>query len=326
MKINIKQKDQCSLITAATHMGQKKPGTELAGDWLKVRGLSEKISEFFSDFRDIGNVFESIKHEKEYELSDELSITKKLKKLSHYSERLSEVIFRELSQDRFVLTIGGDHSIAAGTLAASLQFDENIKVLWVDAHADLNTPRTSPSHNTHGMPVAIAMDLVNEVSENNLFSFLPKLKPQNIAYIGLRDVDPGERAFLDRFNIKSYDAQDVHRLGIEQVLTECKQYLDPDSTNNIHLSFDVDAIDPLYFPATGTPVPEGLSLKDGRRIIEFLNSETNLISFDLVEINPLLGGKEELDQTFASTMELLSALKRTRKYPTGSIHLEENSV
>lgn len=307
-------------------MGQKKPGTELAGDWLKVRGLSEKLAPMFEDFKDVGNIFESINHGEEFELSDKLSIEKKLEKLSNYSERLSQVIFHELAQKRFVLTIGGDHSVATGTLAASLQYNEDIKVLWVDAHADLNTPNTSPSHNTHGMPVAIAMDLVSEVREQRLFNFLPKLKPENVAYIGLRDVDPGERAFLDKFNIKSFDAKDVHELGIEQVLKECKEYLDPNSDCDLHLSFDVDAIDPLYFPATGTPVPEGISLKDGRRIVEFISTETNLISFDLVEINPLLGGKDELDQTFASTIELLNGLVGMRKYPTETTEIEETSV
>ncbi|MCO4754124.1 MAG: arginase [Bacteriovoracaceae bacterium] len=294
--------NECSLIGAAVDIGQPKEGTELAPSWLRMKGFRDVFEKNFSKVHDLGD-FSAIKKE------TNPSLKTKFNQLSRYSQNLGEVISQELEKNRFVFTLGGDHSLAVGTLAGTLGHDPNVKIIWVDAHADINTPETSPSHNTHGMPVALAMGLVKHEDAKGQFDWMPRLRPENIAYIGLRDVDPGEQKFIDDLGILAFTAEETKKLGIEKVLETILKNLDPEGESNFHISFDVDGIDPQFFPSTGTPVAGGISLEEGKTIIESFVSTGRLLALDMVEVNPLLGNAQALQKTLESSISLVEPLR-----------------
>lgn len=301
-----------TLLGAATDLGQSKAGTELAPSWLRLKGIKEVLSRKFFNLKDLGDINPTDSNpSKDKDKDKDLNKNKENDHpaISRYNKRLKETIKQELVDQRLVITLGGDHSIAIGSLSASLEYNPDIKVVWVDAHADLNTPETSPSGNLHGMPLAFFFDLLKPGQTRDLFSWVPRLKRENLVYIGLRDVDEGERRFIKELGITFFDADTVKELGISKVLEETINQLCPRGDEDVHLSFDVDGLDPEFVPATGTPVNGGLHLMDGQRIINTLARKSNLISFDLVEVNPLLGQNEfDLDMTAASTIALLESI------------------
>lgn len=285
----------CSLIGAALDIGQPNEGVDLAPSWLRINGIVETINSKFFQVRDLGDLtmsrqlLETLEdQEEDYEY------------LSRYGQRLSEVLLEQLQEGQFAFTIGGDHSIAVGTLGATLKYNPDVKIIWVDAHADINTPKTSPSGNLHGMPVAMAMGLLSDSKIREAFKWIPRLSPKNIAYIGLRDVDSGEQKFLDDLGVLNFTAEDVKKLGIDFVLNEIQNKLDPNNDSDFHISFDVDGIDPKFFPSTGTPVDQGIDILEGQKIINHFAQTQRLIALDLVEINPALGDAQSVAQTLVS--------------------------
>ena len=290
----------CTFLGAATDLGQSKAGTELAPSWLRLKGSQAILARKFFNVTDLGDLTPI---EKPAVKGHDHPV------ISRYNHRLGETILNELAQDRMAITLGGDHSIAIGTLTASLMHNPDTKVVWVDAHADLNTPETSPSGNLHGMPLAFFFDLLKPGPTKDLFNWVPRLKPENLVYIGLRDVDAGEERFIKELGITAFYAKDVKELGINKVMESTVAQLCPTGNEDVHLSFDVDGLDPNFVPATGTPVPGGLDLLDGQQIVNTLMRKSNVISFDLVEVNPLLGtDAASLEKTADSTKALLEAL------------------
>ena len=201
----------------------------------------------------------------------------------------------------FLLMLGGDHSIPVGTIPAILSSRPQTGVLWVDAHADINTTQTSPSGNMHGMPVAMLMGLEEMLPSLPPFDWFSKLdfpanrdgskktaclSAKDLVYVGLREVDEGERALIKDLGIKAFTMADVDRIGIGGVMKEVKDHFESRDLD-IHCSFDIDAIDPLYAPHTGTCVDGGLSRREANFITEELHASGRLRSLELVEVNPL---------------------------------------
>lgn len=202
------------------------------------------------------------------------------------------------------LAIGGDHSIAAATVAANLEkHREDLHVIWIDAHADINTKRTSPSNNFHGMPVASLMNLENT---NIIEGFTNFLKPNQITYIGIRDLDPGEIAFLKQHNIKAFWMKDI--TDISEVIDYLRTTL---QNKKIHVSWDVDGLDPKYMPSTGTAVGRGLSMEESLKMCFAIRQfRENIVGVDLVEVNPKLGTDTDVRLTVENAYILLNALLR----------------
>lgn len=198
-----------------------------------------------------------------------------------------------IDNKQFPLILGGDHSIGIGSLPAMLQSKPDIGVIWVDAHADLNTPATSLSGNMHGMSVALNMDGINyDCSTLNGLEWLenyPKLTPDSIVYIGLRDVDVAEREFIRRLGIQYYSMYHIDKYGIGTVMEKSISHLLSKNPNRpIFASVDIDAVDPIHAPATGTAVRGGLTYREMLFIAEYLCEVGNLIGLELVELNPQL--------------------------------------
>ena len=234
------------------------------------------------------------------------------------SESLNEVALDAAEKGRFVLTLGGDHSLAVGSIAAIQRVYQDVGVVWVDAHADINTARTTPSGNLHGCPMSFLLGIDQGESlpgyewlssQERSFSFL---RPNRLVYIGLRDVDDGERAILQELDIACYSMSDIERHGFSETVARAIHAIDSTGSIPIHCSFDIDALDPFYAPSTGTPVSCGMSLLQGKYLCESLARSGRLVSFDLMEFNPALGSSQQVATTLQSAKQIiLSALGAT---------------
>lgn len=214
-----------------------------------------------------------------------------------------ESVYSAAREGHFVLSLGGDHSIACGTVAGVLAARPATGVVWVDAHADINTPSISPSGNLHGMPLAFLLRLIRNEQMPAGWDWLaatPALHPSRLVYIGLRDLDAGEKKLIRDLNITAYTMSDIDRYGIGRVMEMTLSHLSKPSTTSqhaggggayapIHLSFDIDAVDPTIAPSTGTAVPGGLNYREAHYLCESLAESGLLGSMDMVEVNPLLG-------------------------------------
>ena len=195
--------------------------------------------------------------------------------------------------DRRIVIMGGDHSVSSASISAIndklITKNKKLSIVWIDAHADINTYETSLTGNTHGMPVAFLLGLCksNDVIFNNIIS------PDKITYIGLRDIDKAEVAFLENLNINYYTNYDIKCYGIKRIMEEIKRNVEDDY---VHLSLDIDGLDPEYCPATGTPVNDGLTVDECSTIINSFD-KLKFRSMDIVEFNPLIGLKHDILKT-----------------------------
>lgn len=218
---------------------------------------------------------------------------KKPRAVSAVTEALSKQVYDHAKEGRCVLTLGGDHSIAIGTISGTAKairerLGRDMAVIWVDAHADINTPETSDSGNIHGMPVAFLTGLASDKPDAP-FGWLQdehRVSVKKLVYIGLRDVDRGEKKILREHGIKAFSMHDIDRHGIGKVMDMALGWIGSDTP--IHLSFDIDALDPRFAPSTGTAVRGGLTLREGDFIAECVHETGSLVALDLVEVNPSL--------------------------------------
>ncbi|ANQ07488.1 Arginase [Plasmodium coatneyi] len=209
--------------------------------------------------------------------------------IGKFSEKLFRAMSKELRKKNFVLNIGGDHSVAFPSILSSLQFYPNLRVVWIDAHGDINIPETSPSGNYHGMALAHTIGLFKnrapffEWSEN-----LTYLKPENVAIIGIRDIDIYEKIILKKCNINYYTIFDIEKNGIYNTICTALNLLDPEENCPIHVSFDIDSVDSFFAPGTGTIAKGGLNYREINLLMKVLADTRRVVSMDLVEYNPSL--------------------------------------
>jgi len=239
-----------------------------------------------------------------------IGILKNPRLVSRVTQSVSRVVGGHSKKGELAITLGGDHSLALGTISGTFSTYPEACVIWIDAHADINTVETTESGNIHGMPVSFLLGLSNEVNE---FSWVqPVLKPERLVYIGLRDVDAGEKRILRENNIKSFSMHEVDKYGIGKVVEMALDHVNPRRDLPIHLSFDVDALDPSVAPSTGTPVRGGLSFREGHYICEAICETGLLVALDLMEVNPSLADEASVKQTVAVGCSLVrSALGET---------------
>ncbi|KAJ5111998.1 hypothetical protein N7532_000043 [Penicillium argentinense] len=220
---------------------------------------------------------------------------KRPRAVSLASKQISECVYAHAREGKFVMTLGGDHSIGIGTVTGIARAirerfgGSELSVLWIDAHADINTPETSPSRRIHGMPVAFASGLAQSPTGHSVFDWITAshlINLKRFVYIGLRDVDEAEERIIAENGIKAYSMDDVRRYGIVKVMGLALEYLGDETP--IHVSYDIDSLDPEWAPSTGFPVTPGLSLEEGIHISRRLHATGNLVAMDLVEVNPLV--------------------------------------
>lgn len=206
------------------------------------------------------------------------------------NRRLAEQVGRVKRRGHFPLVLGGDHSIAVGTVsgvaAHARKQGRKIGVVWVDAHSDINTPRTSPSGNVHGMPLAALLGL-GPTSLGGIGGRFRKVDPGNVALVGIRSVDEGERSHLRRLGVHVYTMADIDRIGIHSVMEHAIGNV-TNGTDFVHVSFDLDAVDPSLAPGVGTPVKGGLDYREAHFVMESLSAAGVMTSLEIVEVNPIL--------------------------------------
>ncbi|QTL98322.1 arginase [Iocasia frigidifontis] len=218
-------------------------------------------------------------------------------------ERLANKVKNFCTTDKFPLIIGGDHSISIATIAGiSLNYN-NLGIIWFDAHADLNTPDTSLSGNIYGMPLAVNLGYgyprFLEVGYSG-----PKVKHKNIVLVGTRELDPGEIKFIDNHDIKVFSMKEINRKGIENVMIDVLDYLGK-KCDGIHLSFDMDVLDPNYVPGVRTPCSDGVSLSDGIIAMKTIRESKLLSSAEFVEVNPKLDVNQQTARNVVKLVENL---------------------
>ncbi|XP_071441571.1 arginase-2, mitochondrial [Hetaerina americana] len=243
---------------------------------------------------------------------EDIKNMKNLGEIAACTKEVSKKVQSIIKDGRKCLTLGGDHSIVIGSIdghVTALDSDDDIAVLWVDAHADLNTYASSPSGNIHGMPMAI---LTRELSD--LWPHLPGMdwqKPRislrNLAYIGLRSVDHHERKIIEQFGISAFGMHDIEKYGIVEITERALEAINPNKRRSLHVSYDIDSLDSLEAPSTGTAVRGGLTLREGISLLEIIHSTNTLSALDLVEVNPNIGSKEDVRKTLEAAKHLIKA-------------------
>ena len=222
---------------------------------------------------------------------------------------VSKAVSERLAADSFTMLVGGDHCLAMGSILASKRRYPDLCVLWFDAHADVNTEDTSPSGNMHGMPLAALLGL-DQMKRAPGFSEgqFTCLQPSDVGYIGLRDVDAGEYENIKALGITTaYHMPDLFNLGIKEQLKLVLDKINPDRNRPIHLSFDVDGMDPIDAPSTGTAVPNGVRMHEAMEMVRELRDTGLLVSMDLVEVNPALGDARDVDITVRNARWIAAA-------------------
>lgn len=294
-----------SLVSIPLAIGQPYVGPDSSPNQLKQSGLLQLLG-------DCGWRIEQVPDILEINSSDlgQMDMSglnaKNCASIGATCEEVSRVIYDKASGDNFVLILGGDHCIPIGTIPGLVKARPNTGIVWVDAHADINIPSSSPSGNMHGMPVSFLMGLVENASKYPSMNWFEAcIKPEDICYIGLRDLDTPEKHLIKSLGIKAFSMYDVDRLGIGAVMEETKAHFE--SKSHLHLSYDIDALDPFFAPSTGTAVRGGLTFREGNFICESLCETGKLSSMELVEVNPSLHSNVDAQSTIDMALTLLGS-------------------
>ncbi len=271
------------IIGAPSTFGQRKLGVDLGPTAIRYAGLISRLKQLDLDVYDKGDIKVPVVNIEKFH--SEQKGLRNYDEIIDVNQKLNKEVSASIENNRFPLVLGGDHSIAVGSVSAISKHYNNLGVIWYDAHGDLNIPEESPSGNIHGMPLRI---LTGEGPKELLELNSNVIKPENIVLIGMRDLDKGERQFIKDHNIKTFTMSDIDKLGIKEVIENTIEYLKSRNVDGVHLSLDVDALDPLETPGTGTRVLGGLSYRESHFALELLHQSHLISSMDLVEVNPLI--------------------------------------
>lgn len=277
-----------SIIGVSLDLGQSRRGVNMGPSAIRYAGVVERLEAIGHGVVDEGDI--QIDAGLQAENSD--SKLKNLKEVVQTNQKLAQKVESVLMEERFPLVLGGDHSVAIGTLAGLATKYKNLGVIWYDAHADMNTDKTSPSGNIHGMPLAVSMGLGDERLVN-LHHEGQKVKPENVIIIGARSIDPGERELIKELGMQVYTMHEIDKYGMTAVMDKAIQHLQEQQVDGVHLSLDLDALDPLYTPGVGTPVAGGVSYRESHLAMEILAESDLVTSAEFVEVNPILDEKNK---------------------------------
>lgn len=288
-----------SIIGVPMDLGQTRRGVDMGPSAIRYAGINEKLKKLFDKMEDLGD----IPIGRPEVIIDPNTKIRNLKLVSEKSEQLAQRVSEVVEKGSFPLILGGDHSIAIGSLAGLAKHYPNLGVIWFDAHGDLNTVETSPSGNIHGMSLAVSLGL-GPNSLTNIMGYSPKIKAENVVIIGARSLDPGEKIVIKDKGMKVYTMHEIDRLGMTKVIEETIAYL-KERTDGVHLSFDMDGLDPLDAPGVGTPVNGGVSYRESHLAMEMLEEAKIITSAEFVEVNPIL---DEKNKTAVAAVALMGSL------------------
>jgi arginase len=287
------------VIGVPLDLGQSRRGVDMGPSAVRVAGLEARLEELGHVVEDAGNVPVAIPEQK----SAGAPNAKYLKEIAATCTQHAELVFKTLEAHKVPLVLGGDHSVAAGTMAGVAQFyrmqGQRVGLIWIDAHTDINTPETSPSGNVHGMPLAATVGL-GPAELGDIFGFSPKVNPENCVLVGVRDIDAIEKANVRRAGIDVFTMRDIDERGMRTVMEEALRIAGR-GTVGYHVSLDMDWIDPEDAPGVGTPVRGGATYREAHLAMEIIADHGRLLSFEIVEVNPVI---DEHNRTAELAVEL----------------------
>ncbi|SFS62473.1 arginase [Paenibacillus sp. BC26] len=297
--MNAVKNNNISIIGVPLQYGADRKGVDLGPDAIRGANLHERLKALGFNIEDLGDL----------SVQRKLEAPRQGEKLKHLSEivrvntELAKQVSAEMGKGQFPLVLGGDHSIAIGTIKGVLQHVKRLGVIWFDAHTDVNTHETTHSGNIHGMSLAAVLgyghpDLVG------IGGMETTLRPENVVIIGARSIDPGERAFLKEKGIRVFTMHDIDRNGMKQVMEEAMEIV-TNGTDGVHLSLDLDGMDPFEAPGVGTPVSGGMSYRESHFAMELLFERNILVSAEFVEVNPML---DQHNKTAMAAVELIGSV------------------
>ena len=290
-----------AIIGAPLDLGAGRRGVDMGPSAVRVAGVGRRLGALGYDVSDLGNVPVA----QPESLEDQgPADARYLPQIAATCEKLGELAGQALTGGKTPLVLGGDHSIATGTVAGVSRFfretGEKIGLLWMDAHADMNTPESSPSGNVHGMPLACCIGAGPDVLAR-MFGFSPKVDAANVALVGIRDVDVLERGNVRNTGVRAFTMRDIDERGMRAVMDEAIA-IASNGTAGIHLSLDMDFVDPEYAPGVGTPVRGGVTYREAHLAMELICDTGRMVSMEVVEVNPVI---DEVNRTADLAVELI---------------------
>ena len=288
------------IIGAPLDLGAGRRGVDMGPSAIRVARLNQRLAELGYVVEDLGNVL--------VDQPESLPVGKQqaryLPQIARTCRRLAKQVESVLERGMFPLVLGGDHSVAVGTIGAVSSHlrkrNGRLGLVWIDAHADMNTPETSPSGNVHGMPLAACMGL-GAPGLISFAGFSPLVEPANVVLVGIRDVDQLEKPHVRNSGATVFTMRDVDELGMRAVMTKAIAVATA-NTAGIHVSLDIDSVDPRDAPGVGTPVRGGLTYREAHLAMEMLGDAGVMVSMETVEVNPIL---DEVNRTATLAVELI---------------------
>ena len=279
------------IIGVPMDLGADRRGVDMGPSAFRSAGFAQAVKRLGYEVREHGNVAVATAEQRTIGESN----AKYLDEIAESCDELRLAVRAALENSELPIVVGGDHSIAVGTVAGVAEYHrakrETIGLLWIDAHADMNTPDTSPSGNVHGMPLSACLGIgPKELTE--LGGFCPKVINDNVVLLGIRDLDRREKDIVRRSGVHAYTMRDIDERGIARIVTEALEFLN-DGTAGFHVSLDVDGLDPEIAPGVGTPVRGGISFREAHLLMELVADDGRARSFEVTEINPILDDRNK---------------------------------
>ncbi|MBT9331676.1 arginase [Paracidobacterium acidisoli] len=291
------------LIGVPLDLGASRRGVDMGPSAVRVAGLEKRLEALGHEVTDGGNILVALAETKQ---AGELT-AKYLNEITETCTRAAEMVEEVLEEGMTPVILGGDHSVAAGSVSGVAEFyrrrQQKVGLIWIDAHSDMNTPETSPSGNVHGMPLAALLGLGPEAL-THIFGFSPKVKPENAVLVGVRDIDATEKANIKRAGVSEvYTMRDIDERGMRAVMEEALRAAGC-GTAGYHVSLDMDWIDPEDAPGVGTPVRGGATYREAHLAMEIIADHGRMVSLEVVEVNPVI---DEHNRTADLAVELISS-------------------
>jgi arginase len=289
-----------AIIGVPLDLGAGRRGVDMGPSAVRVANLNARLSEIGFEVDDLGNV-PVAQPEGHPEGKPE---AKYLPQITQTCTHLAELVQKQMAAGKRPLILGGDHSLAVGTVSGVSKHlrerGEKLGMIWIDAHTDMNTPATSPSGNVHGMPLACCIGL-GPKELTDIFGYSPKVAPENVALVGIRSVDGDERNNVQKSGVHAFTMRDIDERGMRWVIEESIKIAGT-GTAGIHVSLDMDAVDPREAPGVGTPVRGGITYREAHLAMEILADSGRMTSMEVVEVNPVI---DEVNRTAVLAVELV---------------------
>ena len=286
MRRHARHSETVAVIGAPLDLGAGRRGVDMGPSAVRVASLGSRLAELGYRVEDLGNV--AVEQQESSPVGP--ANARYLPQIARVCARLARIVGRVCAQKKFPVVLGGDHSVAVGTVSGVSHYfrkkKQRIGLIWIDAHPDINTPETSPSGNVHGMPLACCVG-IGPPELSNLYGYAPKVEPRNVVLVGVRNVDSLERGHITRTGVTAFTMRDIDERGMRAVMEQALRVAS-EGTHGFHVSLDLDSVDPREAPGVGTPVAGGITYREAHLALEMVCDSGRMVSLEAVEVNPVI--------------------------------------